>query len=160
KRISRWEDPASRSVHGSQIQCSPARPGASDISKANERSAMFGTIYLTCALAGGTLLVCQVLLGVLGFGHHDADSDTDADHDVHTDGDHDTHHEHGHHESHGAWYLRFLTFRSVAAALTFFGLAGLAATENLGLDPLVSLVLAVAAAAAAFFGVAYLMRML
>src|SRR5438093_201247 len=31
-------------------------------------------VYLSCFLAGGTLMVCQLLLGLLGLGGHDADT--------------------------------------------------------------------------------------
>jgi hypothetical protein len=122
---------------------------------------MIETVYLVCAIGGGTLLVCQIILGFLGLGHHD----TDVDHDVHV-GDHDTHIEHGGQDAHGghetptAWLLSVLTFRSAVAAVTFFGLAGLAAGVNFQQEPLVSLVIAVAAGCGALVGVAYLMRML
>src|SRR5262245_20646233 len=82
------------------------------------------TIYLICALGGGTLLVCQVVLGLLGFGHHE---DVGAgDHDVHDSGDH---HGSDHHDAHHtSWFVGVLTFRSIVAAVTFFGLTGLAAS--------------------------------
>jgi hypothetical protein len=120
---------------------------------------MFETIYLTCALVGGTLLVCQVLLGLLGFGDH---HDTDTDHDFHAETGHDAHggHGHGDHDAHSSWFVGLLTFRSVVAALTIFGLTGLAATVNFGLEPPASLAAAVAAAAATLFAVASLMRAL
>ena len=57
-------------------------------------------------------------------------------------------------------WLGVLTFRSVAAALTFFGLTGLTSAVNLQHEPGLSLVLALAGGAAALFGVAYLMRTL
>ena len=43
------------------------------------------TVFLICAALGATLLVCEVVAGMLGFGH-DHDTDTGGvDHD--TDGD-------------------------------------------------------------------------
>ncbi|SRR6266542_3781249 len=117
---------------------------------------MYEMVYLTCALAGGTLLVCQFLLGLLGLGdHHDAV----GDHDVHDAGGHDAH-GHGDHDSHNSWFVGVLTFRSLVAALTFFGLAGLAATVNFNQESARSLAIALAAAVGALFGVAYLMRSL
>jgi membrane protein implicated in regulation of membrane protease activity len=114
-------------------------------------------VYLTCAIVGGTLLVCQFLLGLLGLGdHHDAA----GDHDVHDAGSHDAHGGHGDHDAHNSWFVGVLTFRSLVAALTFFGLAGLAATVNFNQELPLSLVIALAAAAGALFGVAYLMRSL
>jgi hypothetical protein len=124
---------------------------------------MYETIYLSCAIAGGTLLVCQFLLGLIGLGdHHDAGGDHDlgADHEVHGADGHDAHASHGSHESQHSWLIGVLTFRSIVAAVTFFGLAGLASTVNLQHEPQVSLGIALAAAVAALFGVAYLMRML
>jgi hypothetical protein len=121
---------------------------------------MYETIYLTCAITGGTLLVCQFLLGLLGLGeHHDVATDHDF-HDIGHDTGHDSHAGHGNHDGHHAWYVSVLTFRSIVAALTFFGLAGLASTVNFGHEPAVSLAIALAAAGGALFGVAYLMRTL
>ncbi|HKB41952.1 MAG TPA: hypothetical protein VKD72_36330, partial [Gemmataceae bacterium] len=89
-------------------------------------------VYLTCAIVGGTLLVCQFLLGLLGLGdHHDAA----GDHDIHDAGSHDAHGGHGDHDAHNSWFVGVLTFRSLVAALTFFGLAGLAATVNFNQEP-------------------------
>ena len=114
-------------------------------------------VYLPCAIAGGTLLVCQFLLGLLGLGdHHDAP----GDHDVHDAGGHDAHGGHDDHDTHNSWLVGVLTFRSLVAALTFFGLAGLAATVNFNQEPPLSLAIALAAAVGALFGVAYLMRSL
>jgi hypothetical protein len=121
---------------------------------------MYETIYLTCAIVGGTLLVCQFLIGLLGFGHHDTGTDHDlggGDHDFHGADHHDAH---GGHDGSHSWFIGMLTFRSVVAAVTFFGLAGLAATVNFQLRPQVSLAVALGAGAGALFGVAYLMRML
>jgi hypothetical protein len=118
---------------------------------------MYETIYLSCAIVGGTLLVCQFLLSVLGFGeHHDA---AGGEHDFHTDS-HDAHTDHHDHHGHGSWFIGVLTFRSVVAALTFFGLAGLTATVNFHQEPIQSLAVALAGGAAALFAVAYLMRTL
>jgi membrane protein implicated in regulation of membrane protease activity len=115
---------------------------------------MYEMVYLTCAIVGGTLLVCQFLLGLLGLGdHHDAAGDHDA-------GGHEAHGGHGDHDAHNSWFVGVLTFRSLVAALTFFGLAGLAATVNFNQEPPLSLAIALAAAAGALFGVAYLMRSL
>jgi hypothetical protein len=117
---------------------------------------MSETIYLYCAIAGGTLLVCQFLLGLLGFGdHHDAG----GDHDFHDPSGHDTH-GHESHEGQHSWFVGVLTFRSVVAALTFFGLAGLSSSVNLQLEPAQTSAVALAGGAAALFAVAYLMRTL
>jgi hypothetical protein len=112
-------------------------------------------LFLVCAIVGGTLLICQFALGLLGFGHHDVgghDIHVEAPHDADHGHDHDADHDHGH-----SWFVGVLTFRAVVAALTFFGLAGMAATSR-GLEPLPSLGVALAAGAGALALVAFLMR--
>src|SRR5690348_14651696 len=83
-----------------------------------------GTVYLICAAVGGTLFVCQFLLSLIGLGdHHDF-----GGHEVHIEhgGGHDAAHQHG--GGGGASRLiGMLTFRSMVAARTVFGLAGSAA---------------------------------
>src|SRR5262249_54088203 len=119
-------------------------------------------IYTICALLGGTLLVCQFLMAVLGFGHHDMGGhDFHADvggHDFHTGDSHDGSHEAGH-DTHSSWFAGLLTFRTVLAALPFFGLAGRAAAAG-GLEPARTFALALAAAVGALFLVAWMMRAL
>ncbi|HMC90033.1 MAG TPA: protein kinase [Gemmataceae bacterium] len=116
------------------------------------------TIYTICALLGGTLLGVQFLMSLLGLGHHDgvgSDFHDVAGHDVHAGGEaHDVSH-----DAQVSWFAGILTFRTVVAALTFFGLAGRAsaAAET---TPAGSLVIALAAGGAALFGVAFLMRSL
>src|SRR5688572_19335701 len=79
------------------------------------------TFYLVCAGGGGALVVCQFLAGLLGLaGDHEADTHTG-------DADHDAHHGTEHHDQGSNWFLGMLTFRSIAAAITFFGLGGLTA---------------------------------
>jgi membrane protein implicated in regulation of membrane protease activity len=115
-------------------------------------------IYMICAIGGGTLLLCQFVMSLLGMGdHHDVGADH---HDVGAD-HHDVHHGDAHDaQGYGSWFVGVLTFRSVVAALTFFGLGGMAATVNANLDPGLSFGLALAAGVAALFAVAYLMRFL
>lgn len=76
------------------------------------------TLYLVSAIVGGTVLLCQFLLSVLGAGDH---HDVDAGHDFHggehlVDG-HDT-----------SRLVGVLSLQTIAAALTIFGLSGMAAT--------------------------------
>jgi hypothetical protein len=114
------------------------------------------TLYLTCAIVGGTLLVGQLLLSLFGLGgHHEI-----LGHDFHDLGGHEPHGASGHDHadnSHAAWLVQALTIRSVAAALTFFGLVGMFAREQWGEDPL-TLVVAASAAVATLFLVSGLMR--
>lgn len=105
------------------------------------------TVYLVCAAVGGTLLLCQFLLGLFGIGHS---------HDFGHDGAHDLH---GDHAGTATWYLGLLTFRTITAACTFFGLAGLATTTG-GMQPAVAGLIALAAGGGALYLVAFLMRTL
>ena len=117
------------------------------------------TFYLVCFLIGATLMVLQFLLGLLGLSHlHDCDG-----HDVggHEAGGHDVHTEHGEHEGEGSWFASLLTFRTLTAAVTFFGLAGLAGYRQWGPDGWpITLAVAVAAGGGALLLVARLMRWL
>ncbi|QDU18664.1 hypothetical protein [Urbifossiella limnaea] len=101
------------------------------------------TFYLFCAGLGGTVILLQLAAGLLGFGaDHDTDHDTGADHD------HD-----------GNSFFGMLSVRTAAAALTFFGLGGLTA-RYYGADEALATVVAAAAAVAAFYAVAFLVRSL
>jgi hypothetical protein len=114
-------------------------------------------VYTICALVGGTLLGCQFLLALLGLqGHHEI-----GGHGIHDLGGHDSHggnHE-ADHDAHVSWYAGILTFRTLVAALTFFGLAGRAASAA-ELEPASSLGLALAAGGVALLLVGWLMRSL
>src|SRR5262245_3887675 len=111
------------------------------------------TIYALCALIGGTLLACQIVLGLLGIGgdHDVGGHDGDFHGDAH-DGHHDVQHEN---ETH--WFVGVFTFRTLVAALTLFGLGGLAGSAREWEQPL-PLALAVACGAGGLFLVASLMR--
>jgi hypothetical protein len=109
------------------------------------------TFFLICAGIGGTLLVCQFLLGLLGLGHHDIGHDHGMDHD----------HDHGHdaHDEHESWYVGILTFRALVAAVTFFGLGGLIASEH-STEPTLPLGVAALSGASALLLVGWLMKLL
>jgi serine/threonine protein kinase len=121
------------------------------------------TLYTACAVLGGTLLGLQFLMSLVGLGHH---GDVGG-HDFHDGGDfHDAGGHDGHasphdvtHDTHVSWFVGLLTFRTVIAALTFFGLAGRAASAA-EVSPVESLAAALAAGGAALFGVAWMMRSL
>ena len=113
------------------------------------------TLYTVCAVAGGTLVVCQFLMGLIGAGHHDADGGMDdVSHEV--GHDHDTGHDAGHGHS---WIIGVLTMRTLVAALTCFGLVGLAGVAR-DWDAPLTLLVALAAGAGAMALVAGLMRAL
>jgi hypothetical protein len=115
-------------------------------------------LFLICALVGGTVFILQFVLAVVGAGADDLDFGHDIPHDVPHDMPHDMG---GHGDSgHGStWMFGVISFRTVVAALTFFGLAGLASLSGELSGPL-SLVIACAAGAAAMYGVHYLMQSL
>lgn len=96
------------------------------------------TCYLVCAGLGGSIIILQFLGSALGLG---VDHDHDFDHDH--DGDHG--------------FLSFLTLRSIAASVTFFGLAGL---TGLGADfsPMATLALASLGGFVALYSVASIMK--
>jgi len=110
------------------------------------------TLYLICAIVGGTLWVCQFVLSMLGGGHHDVGGG-DAGGDMHG-GDHG-----GGHEDGGVWLASLLTFRTITAALTFFGLGGLSARQA-GYQRYPALGIACLAGLIALAVVAIIMRLL
>jgi hypothetical protein len=130
-------------------------------------------VFIVCAAVGGTVLVIQFVLSLIGLGGHGFDIDTphdighdlggmfhgDAGGDLHGDaaGAHDTAHDAAasHHGTN--WLFGVLSFRTVTAAMAFFGLAGLAAQSAEASTP-TTLAIAVAAGAAAMFAVYWMMR--
>jgi membrane protein implicated in regulation of membrane protease activity len=151
-------------------------------------------IFLVCAVAGGTLLLCQAIMALVGLGGHlmDFDAGGDVDHDLSGDlhggdvhggdlqsdsgdlqheGGGDAEHGEGaaHHESathnatgdHGAstCLLQMISFRTLVAALTFFGLAGMAAQSSGASTPIV-LAVALAAGFGAMYSVFWVMQSL
>jgi len=135
------------------------------------------TLFAVCAAVGGTIFVCQFIMSLLGLaeagqdvagsvGAEGFDSDAggvSADHGH--DGsavDHGTA-THSHHQGpqvhvHGSsWFFGVLTFRTVVAAITFFGLAGLACNAG-KVHAITGLGIAVVAGVAAMFVVHGLMK--
>ncbi|MCI0365165.1 MAG: hypothetical protein L0219_14935 [Phycisphaerales bacterium] len=116
------------------------------------------TMFLICAIVGGTLIACQFIMTLFGLG---GDHDLGGGHDVgHDFGGHDVG---GHHDAtHGdqsSWFFGILTFKTLSAALAFFGFTGLAALRY-EMEPLPTLLLALGAGVCALFLVASLMRLL
>lgn len=122
-------------------------------------------VYSVCAVLGGTVLACQFVMTLLGLDHADMPDDVPHDfgHDFGHDAVHDTAHDgdngHGDHAHNSSWFFGMLTFRTVVAALTFFGLAGLAG-GSAEMPAALTLVIALAAGAAAMFGVHWMMQTL
>jgi membrane protein implicated in regulation of membrane protease activity len=117
------------------------------------------TLYGVCAVLGGTVLVCQLLMTLFGLGHaHDMldDMPADAGHGIGHDGaSHHDAQDQQHHSSN--WFFGIVTFRTVVAALTFFGLAGLAMGAD-NFTPGMSLAVALFAGGGAMYAVHALMR--
>ena len=137
-------------------------------------------VFVVCAAVGGTVLVLQFLLALVGLGGdslgvempHDLGHDLGGvDHDftpgdVHVDAVHDgpSATEHGDAQSplqhpsaghlpHGStWLFRMLSLRTIVAALAFFGLAGRAA-EAADCPPFTALLIATAAGLGAMYAV-------
>ncbi len=138
---------------------------------------MLDTLFLMAAVVGGTVMVCQFLMTMLGLGDDGADfgdgdvggdvgvdvCDFDGGGDMDIDGDHHTpiHHAADADVDHpgSSWLFQVLSFRTVVAALTFFGLGG-AWSSSSGHAPALSLVVALAAGGAAMFGMYHLMKMI
>lgn len=115
------------------------------------------TIFLVCALVGGTVLAVQFVLTFIGLGADALDVDvpgdvTDADVDFGGDADFDAA---DHLDS--SWMFEVISFRTVIAALTFFGLGGLTA-QSMEFSGLMQLGVAIAAGLAAMYAVYWLMQ--
>lgn len=116
-------------------------------------------VYGLCAAVGGTVMALQFLASAVGFGS-DHGGDMVGDHgggfgdhggmggDGHDAGD-------GFDDHDSSWFFGVLSFRTLIAALTFFGLAGLAGGKS-GWDPNTTLVVAVLCGAIALYGVYWL----
>ena len=126
------------------------------------------TLFLFCAVVAGTIFVLQFVLLLIGFGGEGADFDTDmpdgvdadfdagdmGEFDADSDFDQSGAHDHG-----STWLFGVISLRTVVAAVTFFGLAGMA-TMSAGQSALIALPIAIAAGACAMFIVHLLMRSL
>ncbi len=126
-----------------------------------------GFFYGVCAVLGGTVLLCQFAMTLVGLGSGVDDVGGDAGHDFGQDGGmHGGHDAHGDGHDHAAdkdaahhgstWFFSVVTFRTVVAALAFFGLAGLAA-QSADLSALYAFLIALAAGGGAMYGVHSLM---
>ncbi|MEN6495056.1 MAG: hypothetical protein ABFD16_12325 [Thermoguttaceae bacterium] len=138
-------------------------------------------VFLVCAVVGGTVLLCQLVMTLLGLAGHAMDFDVSGDigndfsGDFHGDtgdlhgGDVGAHHgdtagddsQHALAAGHlsAEWLFSVITFRTVVAALTFFGLAGLA-TQSAGASTPTVLLVAIASGAAAMYSVYWIMQSL
>lgn len=128
------------------------------------------SLFLFCALIGGTFLVCQIALTLLGMGG-DMDVDIPGDMDVDIPGDMgdigDLDLDVGGDADAGGDFdtddstsgFRVISFRTIVAGLTFFGLGGLAADATEA-PPLAVWGIALACGAAAVYTVYWMFRLL
>jgi len=121
-------------------------------------------LFLICATIGGTVLVIQFVLAVVGFGAEMDivdDMPDDVPHDVHVDATHGPDPELGDnavgHGNYSTWLFGVLSFKTITAALAFFGLAGCAA-NSAGMSPVAQITIAVVAGLGAMYGVHWLMK--
>jgi hypothetical protein len=107
-------------------------------------------VYVICAVVGGTVLVVQTILLVFagGAGDHDLGGAGDGDVDGHVG-----------HDTGDLTYVRWLSLKTIVAALTFFGLGGLAAEKG-GLSGMVGFLVALVAGFLAILAVGFLMASL
>lgn len=104
------------------------------------------TFYMLTAAIGGTVLVCQFVMTLVGLGAESLEIDGI---DLHHPGD----------AHHGHWLFGALSLRTLTAFTAFFGLGGLAANAYDLSEPQ-ALAAALAAGCGAFFCVAWLMGQL
>jgi hypothetical protein len=97
------------------------------------------TIYLVCAVAGGTVLVLRLLLMITGFGGGDDVSDIPTDLDAGVDADFG-----GHDAGETGAGANFVSIQSLSGFFTMFGLVGMGLLE-INASPVLSLVGALAA---------------
>jgi hypothetical protein len=112
-------------------------------------------IFLVCTVIGGTVLVMQFLLTLVGMADVGGElvDDLPSDAEISADGLHD-----GPGHSHVSdWLFGVLSFRTVIAFLTFFGLAGMAALSA-NLSPGAQWIIALATGLGAMYGMHALMR--
>jgi len=117
------------------------------------------TIFLFSALMGGTFLVCQFVMTLLGLSDGASDTELgdhmDAGSDMHDLADHGD--GHGDDPHHSSWLFGIISFRTLVAAATFFGLSGMFMARS-GADLRDQLLVSVASGLGALFGVHSLMK--
>ncbi|QDU29628.1 hypothetical protein ETAA8_47430 [Anatilimnocola aggregata] len=122
------------------------------------------SLFLFFAVVGGTVLICQFVLTLIGLsGGHEIPDDLSVDHggDFSDGSDQGGDIGHGHSgDAHASsWLFGVLSFRTLVAASTFFGLGGLAAREG-GLPLLPQLLIAAVCGLGAMYGVHWIMKLI
>jgi membrane protein implicated in regulation of membrane protease activity len=127
-----------------------------------------GTLFLIAAVVGGTILVCQFALTLLGLGHDGGGLDHHMGGEFHGDAHMggDTHvlhagssHSDANQHADSTHVFSVISFRTLVAAIAFFGVSGKAALSA-GYESATSLILAVIIGVAAMYGMYWLMRVI
>ncbi len=129
---------------------------------------MLHFIFLVAAVIGGTVMVCQFAMTLLGLGHDssdwaDGDLSTDVSHsgEFTIDGDHHTPLSHtgdaDYQHPDSTWLFGVLSFRTLIAAAAFFGVAGETALSA-GYAAGMALAIATAVGIGAMYGMYWLMQ--
>ena len=129
------------------------------------------TLYTFCAVAGGSVLVLQFILSMIGLWddsdmaeHTGGDTDFDGHGDAGFDGHGDAGIDHGeagytdheHLDAHdSSFFFRIFSLRAVIAAIAFFGIGG-GLSDSMGVHPILCFLVAVSAAACAMVTVAWI----
>jgi hypothetical protein len=115
------------------------------------------TFYAYCAAIGAAFLIGQILLSLIGIGHHDFDAGQSVELHPEFSGDsHDGLLDHG-----GHWFVGLLSFRAIVSALAVFGLVGLGLTKEFTPPrPEAAFVIALAAGGSIMYAVAWMLRVL
>jgi len=111
------------------------------------------TIFILCAIVGGTILVCQFVLTLIGLGGECLDFADDIP-DSHDFGNLES----GEHLG-STFLFGIISFKTMVAALTFFGLTGMAARTG-GFNLPMQLLIALVCGGAALVIVHWLMKTL
>jgi membrane protein implicated in regulation of membrane protease activity len=119
------------------------------------------TLFLFCAAIGGTIMAFQFVMTLVGLGGAEGDFDVDVPDDFDADLAHagDSHLGHVGHDHGSTWLFGVLSFRTLVAAVTFFGLLGLTANAA-DMSVATQLILALLGGLAAMYGVHWIMMML
>lgn len=130
------------------------------------------TIFFFSALVGGTILLSQFVFLLFGLGGHDVtdvshgdldlshDMGPDIAHDLVVDATADDSHSHAAAHPHAStWLFGVISYRTLVAAFTFFGLGGLA-SDAATLTPTNQLLIALACGVGAMYLVHWLMSLM
>lgn len=114
------------------------------------------TVFILCAVVGGTILICQFVLTLIGLGGHEFELGHDMpdslDADMADIGDLEAHDHHG-----STFMFGIISFKTLVAASTFFGLTGMAAKTG-GFNLPLQLLIGVVCGGSAMVIVHWLMR--